>query len=311
MMVRPVALARSLLLSASLLTSAHAVGQPPADEAADSGDRVAKASALYDHGKKAHARGDYAAAARYFARADALVPDSSALAAALVAVLKTDHAALGMSLSGRTAREPFNERLMALAEQARARFAARAGRIVVHCEACVVRIDGEAAPRGVATWLAVGEHHVVIRLDDREEHRAVTVAPAEVVTLVPSKPSAPNPGPPPPPEPVGEDESSAGGSQAWFWVSLALTAGVGAGAIASGVDTAAKHDEFAQAPTDKGAIEGQTAETRTNALIGVTAGLGLITTAVGIFVVDWTGGDASAAVRVDGDGLGACLTGRF
>jgi len=314
-MTRTAAL-RSMLVAAAMLASSPAAGwEAPALQ--DGGGetagttRLARAVALYEWGTVAHERGDFGEAARAFAQADELVPDATALAAALVAVIKSDDAALGMALASRTAREPFDDKLTELADKVRSRFASEAGRIAVHCDSCDVRIDGETVQRGVATWVATGGHEVVIVVAGRQQRRKVMVEPAAVVTLLPLTAPSPDPPPPPPPTPGSKDDSAAGGAPAWFWASLALTAAVGAGAIASGVDTSRKHEQFAEAPTEKASVAGRNAETRTNALIGVTAGLGLITAAVGVFAVDWGGGEARAALLIDRSQLGATISGRF
>lgn len=82
----------------------------------------------------------------------------------------------------------------------------------------------------------------------------------------------------------------SGLSPAWFVAGLALTAAAGGGAIASGLDTKGRHDDFVAArcpepgPTGECARladEGSGAQARTNVLIGVTAALGAATAVLG------------------------------
>jgi hypothetical protein len=273
---------------------------------------IEKASRLYEAGSKAHADGRFAEAARFFAEADDLVPDAAALEAAMLAALETDDAVLAMRLASRTAREPFNASLMDLADQTRRRFGAQVGRVVVHCEDCEAAIDGTPVDRGVATIVRAGPHEVRIDVGARRERRRVDVEPSSVVTLVPvgsaeegeggtgsttaQQPSATTAAPTSPPKEA--PPSGDGASPAWFWVGLGLTAVAAGGVIASGVDTANRHDEFAASPSPETADAGERAQLRTNVLIGVAAGLGIATGVVGIFVVDWGSGSSSAALSV-------------
>jgi hypothetical protein len=278
---------------------------------------MAKASALYEQGQAAHQRGDHLAAAQAFARADELVPDNAALEAALLAVVRTDAAVLGMELAGRTTREPENQQLTDLAAKARARFANEVGRIVVHCDACRPSIDGKEVRKGVASWVTVGSHLVLV---SPKEKRKVIVEPGALVTLVPFR-EGPQPDPQPEPDPLPLPEpdvtvDESGPSPAWFFVGLGLTVAGGVGVIVSAVDTKNRHDDFDAAIADgtataDAAAEGEDAELRTNVLIGVTAGLAVVTAAIGIFVVDWSGDGAStsatkkrASLFVHPEGLG-------
>ncbi len=303
-------------MSTGLTVLALAVGaraQPPApappteppssDHAAAA--RVAEASALYEDGQRAHQAGRFVDAAKAFAAADALVPDEAALEAALVAVLKTDEAVLGMELAGRTSRAPTHVKLEQLASRARARFGDDVGRIVVHCARCQVAIDGVPRPRGVAAWVKVGPHQVLIRDGEARETRRVIVEPGAVVTLLPLA-GQPKPDPKPPPAPApgprrkAKPPAEPGPSPAWFWISFAATGAVGVGAIVSAVDTATRHAEFTDAPTAELAADGEAAQTRTNVLLGVTGGLAALTLAVGLFVVDW---DQDDDVSLQPEGL--------
>lgn len=274
--------------------------------AAGDPDALAKASALYDAGRKAHAEGRHADAARAFAQADDVVPDAAALEAGLVAVLQTDDAALGMDLAGRARRSNDHPKLTRLADMARARFADRAGRIVVHCESCTVLVDGVPQKRGVAGWVTAGEHAVVIRDGEAKEKRAVVVEAGAVVTILPLSPEeeaaqpAPAALPKPRPAPEEPQRDEAGPSPSWFWIGFAATAAVGVGAVISGVDTFMKHADFAESPSDEAAVEGEAAQTRTNVLLAVTGGLAVVTLALGLFVVDW---DRDDDVSVGPEGL--------
>lgn len=288
----------STLLFVLMLTAGAWAGDPDAAT-------LAKASALYDAGRKAHAEKRHADAARAFAQADVVVPDEAALEAGLVAVLQTDDAVLGMDLASRASRAPGHAKLSRLADMAKARFHDRVGRIVVHCDACTVVVDGVPNKRGVASWVGVGEHTVVIRDGEAKERRKVVVEAGAVVTILPLSPeekaAEPAPSPDAKPEPSPKKQrDEAGPSSSWFWIGFAATAAVGVGAVISGVDTFAKHTDFTERPTDEAAAEGDAAQTRTNVLLAVTGGLAAVTLALGLFVVDW---DQDDDVSVGPEGL--------
>jgi hypothetical protein len=273
-------------------------------------DSSSEAGRLYDQATRALDRGDYAAAANDYARADELVPHADALEAALLAALETDEATLGMELAARAAREPDNERLSELATRASAKFSKRVGRIFVRCPACdEVIIDGTITKAGVASWVRPGAHDVVLRIGRERETRSVDVEVEGLVTVTPraTPAQAPPPVAPPPPPPAGDThgprrservETATGVSPAWFWIGLALTGGAAAGTIASGVDLGAKHADFVRKPTAESARRGETAQTRTRVLVGVTAGLAVVTTLVGALAVQWGDGDDAREVSL-------------
>lgn len=286
-------LALSTLAVVASPATARAQSEAPAADA-PSPDDIAEASRLYEQGTAAHAAGRFDAAARAFAAADDRVPDAAALEAALLAVLETDDAVLATRLATRTARAPFDEALSELAERARRRFADRVGRVVVHCDGCAAEVDGERIVPGIASVVEVGTHEVTIAVGARTERRSITVEPSSIVTLLPV--ASPEPVAPDPvvPSPEPASPATTGPSPAWFWVGVGLTGAALGGTIASAVDTASKRADFEAEPSPPLAEAGEAAQLRTNALIGVTAGLAVITGVVGLFVVDW-GDDAGAS----------------
>lgn len=294
---------------AAMLSACPVRADPPRDDGEPSAaeDRDAIAFALYEKATRELEDGDYALAAKHFARADALSPTPAALEAALIAVLKTDDAVLGMTLVSRAGREPFNDRVGELADRARTRFADRVGRVVVTCEDCEASIDGVALEPGVASWQTLGEHLVTIRAAGGVDERRITVSRGDITTVQPSRRVAPVAAPP---EAVATDvtTSSSGISPAFFWVGLGLTAAAGVGTIVSFADLSGIHDDFQQTPSAALADEGDAAQLRTRVLLGVTGGLAVATTLVGTLAVDWGGDDAEAvSVVTDGRTVGLRL----
>jgi hypothetical protein len=121
---------------------------------------------------------------------------------------------------------------------------------------------------------------------------------------------APEPGPKP--AAGGEavdDDSSFIESPAVFVIGLVATAGLGGVLVWSGVDTLQSpgQDAVREGCAGQGSDcelyqQGLDKQLRTNILIGATAGMGVITAIIGIFVTDWGGGESETALVVDPTG---------
>ncbi|MEZ4295695.1 MAG: hypothetical protein R3B70_12015 [Polyangiaceae bacterium] len=269
---------------------------------------VDEARRLYDRAAEAYERGDFAAAARDFAAADALAPSTVALATAIDAATSAGDAVLAMTLRDRAAGRAEDAQLTAAMRAAEKKFAGATGRIRVRCAGeCEARVDGAAIESaqlaaGTAVRVRTGEHVILFRIGGRaDEERRVKVAPDGLVEVAPA--AGEGSVPPGGGSAGGAGVSSDGGgasarglSPAWFFVGLGVTALAGGGTIASGVDTASKHDAFTRAGC-AGPVHGDCsgladggkgAETRTNVLIGVTGVLAAATAVVGVGLVRWS-----------------------
>jgi hypothetical protein len=178
-------------------------------------------------------------------------------------------------------------------------------RVDVTCnESCAVEVDGTLTG-GMSFFVE----------PDREHEVAAAFEHGRVVQEVEARAGQTRAlsfeGPPPPPEPevrVGADGQPLDLSEpfrfpkATFLVAGALTLGAGAVMIWSGVDTMnhvdAYEEQAAMCPSQPACDEarrllddGQSRERRTNALIGVTAGLAATTLVIAI-LTDWSGDDA-------------------
>ncbi len=295
-------------------------------------DREA-AHQAYDRGTAAFDHQRWAEAAAEFARADALAQSPVALESALKAAVLADDPILALTLADRAeAREGKSPSIVAAAQRARVRFADRVGKLSIRCAVarCTVNVDADPFPVGQPRWVNVGEHAVEIGVDGRVARYTLTIAGGKTLDFqepaiaTPDPPQAPPPPPvvvapppvlaPPPaialPPPLRAEPPRAEGiSPAWFWVGCGVTAAIGAGAIASGVDTLAKHDDFITGRTDD-PTSGKAAQTRTNLLFGVTGAAALAVTGVGIFAVQWRSRSPSP-VSFELHPTGAALRGRF
>ena len=162
----------------------------------------------------------------------------------------------------------------------------RLGRIELHAAGVEkLRLDGKPVEAPVL-YVAAGEH--VAEADDkgRAIRTVARVSAGELVsvTLAPEPRSAPL-GPPPAPLPPGKPLSPI-----VPMVGGALTAAAGGFAIVSGLDTRSKRDEFLADRTQARLDDAFSSQTRTNVLIGTTAGLAVISGVIAIFFTDWSGG---------------------
>jgi hypothetical protein len=254
------------------------------------------AAAHYDRGASAFDRGDFPRAAAELARADELAPNGVTLELALSAVLKTDDAALAMTLAERADTREFTKKLDAAAHAARRKFAARVGRLSVVCPQapCSASLDGAAFEIGRVQYVAVGRHEVKIVRGTRVETDSIDVAAGKTIQLVPKAIEEKPRDTPPPPAP--KDEATTV-EPLWFWVGVGITATFGAASIVSGVDALNRHDDFESDRSDADAAAGgRSAQTRTNILFVATGVAAAATAAVGIFLVRWNGTKGSAAI---------------
>lgn len=281
------------MIGAALVVAASA---GHAEEAADR----ARARAAYDRGVAAQARGELSVAARAFAEADAIVPSSAALSAGLEAAESAGDAVIGAELCARAAARVSDQKApperAAFCEAARKKTAT----VVIACTArapgvCEVTIDEAAATAGKPVFVLPGTHTARARRGAYVWSTSFTVIAGQARSVeAPEEPAASGAGggsgaaqgPP-------ETPSKRLISPAW-----AIAAGVLAGAslgaaIGSGADTKSKHDAFVGAGCpgeihgDCSAIAkaGASAQDRTNALVGVTVGLGVAAATLGAITI--------------------------
>lgn len=278
-----------------------------------------QAADAYDQATKAHNAGDYAGAARLFARADELAPNPVALETALREALLADLPVLGMKLAERARRQSeLGSSLSDLVARAREKLSSRVGIVVVQCAGCSATLDGEGLGPELRGFVAVGATGVVeMRVGDRTERREVVGASGSTVTVAPTAPVAsvtagalPGPPiapalPPRPPSRAPDEGELDGIHPAWLTFGIAGTVALAAGSVGSYVDALAIESAL-QDKRDAGdldgaaelAAEGQNAEIRTYVLEGLLAGSAVATLAVAVFAVDWDGKSPRAQLSV-------------
>ena len=270
----------------------------------DASSAKARARDAYDRGAAAHERGDHATAARELALADAIVPSSVTLEAALESAIAADDAVLGMDLCDRSERAKVSPTLAALVRRARARFEQRVGRVRIECARgapCAATIDGARVDPDRSIVVLAGKHVVRVEQGGKGEERAIDVGPGGSVAVAIEAAS-----------PAPRREDARGPSIGWFVAALGATAVAGGVTIGFGVDTASRHGRFVSAgcsgpvhgDCDALASAGRAAQIRTNAMIGVTAALGAASVIVGVVTLRAHGAERAALI-VGGDHVAA------
>ncbi len=249
----------------------------PADTSPD-----ARAAGLYDRGVEAHERGFFADAAKFFADADALAPNDVTLETALRECIRADAAVLAMVLHERASRvsSPSAGLREVLSEVATA-FGERVGYVRLACEDCRATIDGAALDDAIELPVEPGSRSILFEGSDAAF--VIQLGPGEHLTVSPRVVA----------QPIVEP---SGIHPAWLTIGVVATAGFGAASIGSYVQADALANELGTlraAHVIEGAADvsaaGQNAETRMYAFIALTGVSALVTTALAIWAVDWTG----------------------
>jgi hypothetical protein len=292
--------------AAALVVATLALLPGPRARADDPAPPTSEAARRFDEGTRAFEAGDFLAAARLFLEAYAAERHHASLWNAARAYRRAGEHAAAANLYRRYLRETADtapDRDAAIAEL-RA-LEPRLGRIVLVAPGVdAIAIDGVAvADREV--WVDPGSHVVTGTVGGAPLSQTATVAAGESLSVALVPPAAPV-APPPPVSPlpspaVGRDAPPAepDGWPAWAVAPFAGATALGAAlTIASGVDTLALRSDFdASGGTDAYAFyNGQFTQDRTNVFLAVTAGLGVITTCVALFAIDWNGAAAGGKV---------------
>jgi hypothetical protein len=273
-------------------------------------ENVAAASDAFSRAQEAELRGEWELAAELYALADRLAPTPEALRSAAIAA---QHAGLNATAATHAEalimRAPNDRQSRAIADEILSAHASSLARIEARCAIeCRVLLDGRVVIDRAATqhifYARPGERRISASYEGgrTSAEQTVTLVAAETgrFTLEPSTdatPIIPEDGPPPPPP-----RSGSGISPGFFVGGLVLTVTAGALLIWSGVEVLDAHSTYDPAGADAQIRyeAGRELETRTNVIIGVTAGLAVITVLLAVFT-DW-GGGGNAEERAGDEG---------
>jgi hypothetical protein len=287
----------ALLIGAVLSLSIASVASAQTPTAAD---RDAAATA-YDRGTSSYLSQDFPRAAQWFETAYRLAPNPQAL---LGAIRSHDRAGEMMRAATLALRaQAFHPDDEALSRQAAAILTQATPlyvRVDVTCSSeCTVSLDGTVQSHTSFFVAPDVEHRVLASFETGPAETTISGAAGETRAVSLEAPAAPvvaeneagEEGAPIDGEPV--PGSGGGISPAFVVTGAVLTAAAGGVLIWSGIDALDGVAPYEAMPTVEGLADGQMRETRTNVLIGVTAGLAL-TTVIFAIVTDWDGDPASS-----------------
>lgn len=320
------AAARGLVVPAGAL----ALLAPTAAHAAPDAGKVRTAAEEFDEAVRLYKAKDFGAAANHFEAADGAVPSPKALRLAIRSRTEAGQLARAATLSAYALdRYPAETETAETARETLAKHRPALHEVKVSCQSlCIlaVEVPGEA-PRSVhgdpnTRWtvflepgtstisgsflgnLPAGAKKVDAKAGGSSELRFDAQGSGGAAPPPATPPPAADPTPPEPtaPPPAEDDAGDDGGLSPIFVLGGAvLTAAAGGVTVWSGIDTMNDPGEDAVRAGCAGQgtdcqlyQDGLAKETRTNVLIGVTAGLGAATLVLALFT-DWDG-DASAEV---------------
>ncbi len=291
-----------------------------AQDSAPTAEQIKAAAAEFDQGRQAYRAKNYAEAAEHFESADRHAPSAKTLELAIRSrdeAGQLDRAATLAALG--LARNPDNKAIQAAASSVLKRADKQLYRVDVQCSSPCDLVVGTKLVYGKAStaktvYLKPGTYELRAGWSGgRNASQKVTATAGDHISVSFKEP------PKPPPEKAKPVPATGGGIHAgtgpgdhgvtgkhggWsptvFWIGTGLTAVAGGLTIWSGIDT--KNNPGAD--TVKAACQsnspdcqslyddGRSRQLRTNVLIGVTAGLGVVTIVVGAVATDWHGGSA-------------------
>ncbi|WP_437569961.1 hypothetical protein [Sorangium sp. So ce542] len=291
---------------------AEAPATPTTGEAPPRPEHARAAARAFEEGERAFRAGDFARAAAAFEAAYRAAPHASPLWNAARSWHRAGEAVRAANLYARYLREaPPDAPDRDAAGAALGQLAPRLGRIDVYAPgAHGVRVD-DAPVEGASVYVNPGSHVVAGEVDAQILRRTEVIGAGEVrsVALVAAAPRELPPAPRPPPPAAGAPAVPRATPRpspeppparrplppAGVIVGAAVTA-IGAGlTVASGLDTLAARDAFDAAPTEENLAAGRGKQRRTNVLLGATIGLGALTGAAAVWLVDWGTPPAAAS----------------
>lgn len=258
-----------------------------------------EAAQQFEEGSTAFDRGDFAHAADAFERAYRLVPHVDTLWNAARARQRANELPRAATLYARYLREaPADARDRNVATAQLTSLAARFGCIEVHGSGIEQLAVDERPSEERIIYVSPGAHVVRAVVAGALVRRTPQLEAGDVLSLVFEAPAPvvsaqPRPAPQPdrsmvearPPPPSGRR-----GVSPWFVAGGGVLTGVAvAAAIASGLSTLSRVDAFDARPTASNLAAGRSMQTRTNVLLGVSIGLGVMTAATAVWLVDWRG----------------------
>lgn len=308
--MKTAALALSLAITLLVGTTAH-------------GDDVNGAAKAFSQAQEAQLGGDLARAADLYELADELAPSAPALRNAARARLAAGHlAAAATNAAALLRRYPSDKESRDIAEAILSKLGPQLAQLDVRCSAaCTLLVDGKVvasvAREQHALFIQPGARTISAAFEDGRKASNPIAAGAGQITSVqldapPQAAAEPKLGAAPEAGGIAAGPAAApsrGLSRKWAIGGAVVTVGLGVATAISGMSTLATRDEIrdAVAADDTASAmrlydSGRSAQSRTNILLGATAGAGALTIALAVFT-NWSGGETrEVAVVPTGDG---------
>jgi tetratricopeptide (TPR) repeat protein len=309
--VRPRLFICAISVTASLLCAPVWTHADTPASTASAADRQAAAQAFAE-GQRAFTLGDFPHAAESFEKAYSKAPHHSALWNAARSWQKAGETARAANLYARYLREaPPNAPDRNSASSALQKISTKLARLEIHATGIDdLKVDGEPI-ESTSVYVTPGTHLIEGHAGDRVVRQSQPAEAGAVVSvaLVAPPPVASSAAKPIPTPPTSSDKPSSGKlPPTVVYVGGAVTVVLAGVMVWSGLNTLSQKDAFDSAPTQANLDDGHSRQTRTNILLGVTAGVAVLTTVAAVWLVDWKGksddkGPASVKVGVAGESL--------
>lgn len=295
---------RALLLAAVAATAAVVEASPSAAQSS-----VSAAAKAFSLGQQAELAGDHRAASEHYELADRMVPSPEALRSAVKTRLKAGDEAIAATHAETLARRYRDERSQEIAADLLKRLRPRLARVSLSCTpACGALADGGAIGVEEASehvfYLEPGQHTVAADFGAAGSLRQVVDARAgKTVAVDLAAPQAPaaaamTSDPTADAQVAATSSRRSGLSRGWFVASAAVTVGLAGVTIWSGLDVLDRNDAYERDPTRARLEDGQSAELRTNILLGATAAAAVGTGVIAFFTSWSPSGEAETAPPV-------------
>lgn len=306
---------RAGLVAFALATAAAPVRADDDAKPPPTKEQQKEAAKKFREGELAFIKHDYLRAAASFEDAYDIAPHPDVLFNAIDAHDKGGNLARAATLCARLVREFPTAENRSDASERLAKFTPKLGRVDISAKGKMteVLIDGRPAEVGGESYVDPGDHVVTGRVDERFIEKPINVVAGARVSVLLD---------PPVEKPKGDNEGTGGTGgpiesgkgdvapprdekplhPAVFFIGAGLTAAAGGVLIWSGIDTLGARDDFDAKPTQTGLDDGRSKQLRTNILIGVTGGLGVVTAAIGIFATEWGGGGETVEAAISPSG---------
>ncbi len=264
---------------------------------------IEQAAAHFTEGERAFERGDFVRAAGEFEAAYRENPHPTALWNAAWSWERAGERVKAANFYRRfLAEAPSETQNRNRATASLSELGKSLGRIeIVAPEADSAELDQRDLGRDRVVYVDPGTHLVTATIAGNKISAEVAVDGGQTRSVVLAPKGVTKPDPPAAKKPSAPvDKQGPRGETPWLLLPFAGVTALGVGLVIwSGTDTLvarAQYDELSKADQRLLYDQGKQKQDRTNVLIGVTAGLGLVTGAVAIFAIDWGAGKPLVAI---------------